>query len=185
MTRTTLASLHDAPAAGFDEPFEMMKSCHERVHRTLGLLRRLAAHLQVHGADPSAVSAAGDVLRYFDRASPAHHEDEERHVLPWLRSHGLAALADRLHDDHRRMAQAWTAVRDDLCQVAAGAWPADLAGPATDRWERFAHLYEVHIVIEEQEAYPPVVAALAAGELAAVGAEMAARRGVVRAADRS
>jgi hypothetical protein len=33
-----LASLIASPAAGFDQPFEMMTACHERVLRTLGLL---------------------------------------------------------------------------------------------------------------------------------------------------
>jgi hypothetical protein len=60
---TAAISLHPGPGAGFDEPFEMLGACHERVARMLGLLQRLQAHLQAQGADDSARSAAADVMR--------------------------------------------------------------------------------------------------------------------------
>ena len=85
MTQAIPLVLHAAPAAGFDEPFEMLAACHERVQRMLRLLRRLAAHLGEHGADAQAAQAAVDVMRYFDEAAPRHHDDEELHVLPRLR----------------------------------------------------------------------------------------------------
>ena len=106
--------LHRAPGAGFEQPFEMLGACHERVERMLALLERLAQHLPQHGADEQAAGAARDVMRYFDQAAPLHHEDEERHVFPALRASGrpeLAALAARLHEDHERMAAAWAALR--------------------------------------------------------------------------
>ena len=80
----------------------------------LDLTQRLAAHLLETGADASAQQAARDVMRYFDLAAPAHHEDEERHVLPQLREQGQAALADRLHADHALMSTTWATVRADL-----------------------------------------------------------------------
>ena len=81
---TTPLILHAAPAAGFDEPFELLAACHQRVERMLGLLQRLQPHLQAHGADRAGAEAARDLLRYFDLAAPHHHEDEELHVLPVL-----------------------------------------------------------------------------------------------------
>jgi len=110
---STRLTLHAAPAAGFDEPFEMLLGCHERVERMLGLLERLAAHLDTHGCDDAARQAAQDVMRYFDLAGPAHHEDEERHVLPLLAAGpdaALQALAQRLRQDHRAMTEQWRAV---------------------------------------------------------------------------
>ena len=44
VTRTP--SLSVAPAATFEQPFEMLVACHERVIRTLDLLQRLRAHLR-------------------------------------------------------------------------------------------------------------------------------------------
>ncbi|MDP4300479.1 hemerythrin domain-containing protein [Leptothrix discophora] len=171
---TVPASLHPSPAAGYDSPYEMLTSCHERVERMLGLLERLSEHVTRHGADTNARSAAADLLRYFDLAAPHHHEDEERHVLPRLEAHGHAALAERLRGEHRRMDQQWRALRPLLVTLTEGHAPAqglhDVAG--------FAALYRVHIAVEEDEAYPLTRPGLDAAALQAMGDEMARRRGV-------
>lgn len=174
---TSILNLHAAPAAGFDEPFEMLAACHQRVARMLGLLERLAAHLAAKGCDDSARRAAQDVMRYFDLASPAHHEDEERHVFPALLATGqpaLRALVQRLQQDHRAMAAQWQAVRADLLLVAAG----DRSGnDAAARWAAFASAYRGHIAAEEGQAFPVAQPLLDANTLTAMGREMAQRRG--------
>ncbi len=177
MNGPRLETLHAGPASGFDQPFEMLSACHERVRRSLALLLRLGEHLQRHGADAQAADAARTVMRYFDVAGPAHHEDEERHVLPWLAAHGHAALAARLHADHGRMATAWAGVRAALAQVAAGHWNVDASGGTLDDWHAFARLYDQHIDAEESQAYPPTAAAFDTAALARMGHEMAERRG--------
>ena len=104
MNKASPITLHAAPSAGFDEPFEMLQACHERVERMLGLLERLAAHLLDHGAEATAQRAAVDVMRYFDVAGPAHHEDEERHLFPRLLAQGSAELQQvvgQMQHDHR------------------------------------------------------------------------------------
>lgn len=179
---TASIPLHAGPAVGFDQPFEMLRACHERVRRSLGLLMRLHDHLRARGADEPARDAARDVLRYFDIAGPAHHEDEERHVLPRLRAAGgeAAVLAERLHADHRRMADAWAEVRADLLAVAGGdaGASADAVAARGARWQAFAELYDAHIVAEDGTAYPLVEAGVAETERAAMGDEMAGRRRV-------
>lgn len=169
------------PGAGFDQPFELLAACHERVQRSLALLRRLQAHLAVHGADTQARDAARDVMRYFDIAAPLHHEDEERHVFPALLAADAArhgGLVARLQDEHRRMATAWPAARAALQRVADGAWTPGEAPAAACAWDAFAALYGPHIAAEEQLAYPAVQAGCDAPARAAMGAEMAARRGL-------
>ncbi len=177
-----MTPLLPTPGAGFDQPFELLGACHERVQRSLALLQRLQAHLAVHGADAQAQSAARDVLRYFDIAAPLHHEDEERHVFPALLAADAARhgpLVARLQDDHRRMAAAWPAARAALQAVAGGRWDAgDGAGPAAQAWAAFAALYGPHIEAEERLAYPAAQALLDAAGVAAMGAEMAGRRGL-------
>ena len=185
---TSRLSLHAAPAAGFDEPIEMLLACHERVLRMLQLLQRLGGHLADRGIDGDARQAARDVLRYFDIAGPAHHEDEERHLFPALlaaaQPHRAARvqLVQRLHQDHEAMAQTWRLVRADLqavCDAGCGSEGllASLA-PARERWQQFAELYAGHIRAEEDEAYPAARALLDAPALQQMGREMAARRGV-------
>jgi hypothetical protein len=189
MTSSPL-TLHAAPAAGFDEPFEMLGGCHERVRRSLALLGRLEAHLQEHGADEAARQAARDVMRYFDLAAPAHHEDEERHVLPVLRRLGeaggegrpeLLRLAERLHADHERMAAAWVQARPSLAALGLGEpWQTGEAEACAAHWRAFAALYEDHLVAEDTVAFPAAAGQCDAATRHAMGQEMAARRGVRR-----
>lgn len=174
---TATIAFHRAPAAGFDEPFEMLAACHERVERMLGLLERLAAHVQQKGGDAEAAQAARDVMRYFDQAGPAHHEDEERHLFPALAADAArAADVRRLQDEHHAMVAQWAGVRADLVAVEGGA-PALPAG-ADARWAAFAALYRGHIVLEDGTVYPAARARLDAAAQAAMGEEMARRRGV-------
>lgn len=169
--------LHQAPAAGFDQPFEMLEACHERVQRMLQLLERLAAHLPVHGCDAQAAAAARDVMRYFDIAAPAHHEDEERHVLPALRAAGDEAFAAQIEQEHHELHRQWAALRRSLAEVAAGTWVG--TGPAEfGAWQQYAALYRAHAAAEEAIAFPAARAALDDAATAAMGREMAERRGV-------
>jgi hemerythrin-like domain-containing protein len=161
------------PAAGFDEPFAMLHACHERVERSLALLERLAVHLVQHGADVQARDAARDVLRYFDIAAPQHHEDEELHVLPALRAHDQAALADRIAADHVVMSAAWQSLRPWLLAIGQG----DVSVVMPDL-ARFTALYREHIALEEGSAFTRAQSVLDAAEQHAMGREMAQRRGV-------
>lgn len=175
-----LPGLH-APAAGFDEPFALLDACHDRVRRSLALLGRLAAHLRQRGADAAARDAAQDVLRYFSQAAPAHHEDEERHVLPLLQASGDAALqvlARRLLDDHADIRRAWSALEPQLRALATGlAVDAEAMHVAA---ADFLRAHDGHLEREDGLAFPAAarLAAAQPGQRAAMGREMAARRGV-------
>ena len=172
----------NAPAVGFDEPFAMLEACHERVQRTLTLLQRLRAHVGEHGADTQARQAARDVLRYFDIAAPLHHEDEEIHVFPLLLAQaapGVQALVQRLQQDHLHMTADWAAARAPLSALAEGQ-QAGFTGGDDAALDRFAARYASHIEAEESVAYPAAQALLATAALAAMGQEMAARRGAAR-----
>ncbi len=174
-------NLNEAPAAGFDQPFEMLQACHERVERMLGLFERLAAHLARCGGDAQARDAARDLLRYFDIAGPAHHEDEERHIFPRLNAQGLAsdaALVARLQREHRVMSHIWQRVRVDLQALAQERWSGARLALVQRRSRHFAALYRGHIRAEEAFAYPAARALFAPPELDAMGCEMAVRRGV-------
>lgn len=159
----------------------MLGACHDRVERVLGLLERLAAHLRDHGADTPARQAALDVMRYFDQAAPAHHEDEERHVFPVI-ARGpdleLAALVERLQAEHRELTRQWAALRLDLQRVSEGVPGALLDPAATQRWQVFAALNRRHVSDEEKLAYPAVRPRLDDVQLRMMGEAMARRRGL-------
>lgn len=175
-----LSSLVSAPAAGFEQPFEMLEACHERVQRMLALLARLRAHLRTHGADAQAQQAARDVMRYFDQAAPQHHHDEELHVFPPLLAAGdprIVAVVTRLQQDHLQMESRWGAARQVLALVGEGRIN-QLAPEDEAMLDAFAGPYEAHIQAEEEIAYPAAQALIAEPGRAAMGEEMMRRRGV-------
>lgn len=171
--------LHAPPAVGFDQPFEMLEACHERVRRSLALLARLIAHIDAHGHDEQSRAAAGDVLRYFDLAAPHHHEDEERHLFPLLLASGDAAtIADvqRLRADHERMGALWRELR-----VVLQAWAgAGAAGPveagARALAAAFQAVYDGHLPVEDGRVFPAARRCADAAAVIRMGEEMAARR---------
>lgn len=175
-------SFHNSPAAGFDEPFEMLQACHERVQRMLALLLRLAEHLNPHGADEQARQAAHDVMRYFDQAGPHHHEDEERHVFPPLlaqRDPAVVAVVIRLKQDHREMAVMWARVRAALSAlVEAGDDWAGFSAEDGQRFDAYDALYRRHLLDENGVVYPAARAVIRDEALQAMSADMMARRGV-------
>ena len=175
-----MGSLISTPAVGFEQPFEMLEACHERVERMLALLGRLREHLPGHGADANAQQAARDVMRYFDQAAPQHHRDEELHVFPPLLAQGdpqTLATVRRLQQDHLQMEAAWAQARQVLEAIGSGQLQA-LSKPDEAALDAFSSLYDDHIKAEEQVAYPAAAALLDASAIAAMGEEMMRRRGV-------
>jgi hemerythrin-like domain-containing protein len=173
-----LSSLGARPV-GFDQPFEMMEACHERLHRMLELLARLRGHLRAHGADDQARQAARDVMKYFDQAAPQHHRDEELHVFPPLLAgadEAMLQIISRLQQDHLQMESRWATARGWLDAVARGE-----LGSLTPRQEAdldaFSSLYATHIEAEEGVAYPAAREALGEDAVKLMGQEMATRRG--------
>jgi hemerythrin-like domain-containing protein len=147
----------------------------------LSLLARLRGYLPDHGADDNARQAARDVMRYFDLAAPHHHQDEELHVFPLLRSRGgpdLIALVERLHQDHLQMETRWREARRVLDAVASGTLQS-LGASDEAALDAFAGIYGEHIEAEEAIAYPAAAALLDQPAVAAMGEEMMRRRGAV------
>ena len=168
-----------SPGVGFEQPFEMLEACHERVQRSLALLQRLVDHVDRNGHDADSRSAARDVLRYFDIAAPLHHEDEELHVFPPLLERGGAdtvAAVRQLQQDHEAMSANWQAARALLQALAEGSQDS-FSAPDEALLARFAGVYAEHIRLEEDLVYPAARALLAPEAAQAMGAEMRRRRG--------
>jgi len=177
-----MSLLFPTPTAGFDEPFELLAACHDRVRRSLDLLQRLVQHVRDHGADDEARTAARDVLRYFNIAAPAHHEDEERHVFPLLRETGDPALIDaagRLHEDHVAMAATWARVAPHLEAIAEGVFDGQVTALA-DAAQAFKTLYDGHLELEDGSVFGAAQGVAPAERQRTMADEMAARRGVKR-----
>jgi len=172
-----------APSVGFEQPFEMLGACHERVQRSLDLLQRLCGHVRSQGADASARQAAHDVLRYFDVAAPLHHQDEELHVFPPLLAQAqaggdaaVAALVRQLQRDHVAMAQYWEVARVPLQALAQGELEAFMPEHEA-AFDRFTAQYVQHLRHEDDTVYPAARSALEPQTVRHMGQEMARRRG--------
>lgn len=170
----------ESPGVGFEQPFELLHACHDRVRRTLTLLDMLVDYVMTQGHDDKSRTAAERVLRYFDLAAPLHHEDEELHVFPPLLDNGDAALRDavqQLQSDHRRMQVLWAVLRGPLLSLAKAGMDAPLP-PESMRVDvaNFCALYERHIDLEENTVYPAASARLNEAGLCDMSQQMQARR---------
>ncbi|WP_349742237.1 hemerythrin domain-containing protein [Roseateles cavernae] len=162
------------PGSSYQQPFELLAACHERVERSLSLLTRLCEHLTTAGPDAVARDAARDVLRYFDIAAPLHHQDEELHVFPALASDAvLAPVCRRLLAQHREIEAQWQPLRALLQALD----PAELAALRRAA-EAFARLHDEHLRSENELVFPAARALLGEAQAQAMGIEMAARRGL-------
>lgn len=175
-----MPGLH-TPDAGFEAPFDMLGACHERVLRSLALLRRLVEHLGTQGCDEQARGAAHDVWRYFEIAAPAHHADEELHVLPRLRHSGepkLVEAAEQIHADHRQLEALWERLGPRLLALseATGSWDRSMLEPLAELADAFIAIHDRHVPLEDKLAFPAASARVDASELREIGLEMAARR---------
>ena len=170
-----------APAAIPEAPLEMLSACHARIERQCATLRRLVPHLQTHGADEEARTAAANVIRYFDSSTEHHHEDEEKDLFPALLESMagsdpvcLRELTEALTAEHRALDADWRRVRASLTQIAAGT----SAHLGSDDVEALVSRYERHIAREEQELLPMAARLLGDEDVARIGKAMRARRGI-------
>ena len=78
--------LHAGPAAGFDQPFELLEACHARMERSLALLERLGEHLATQGVDAQAREAAAWLSAEFPEHARAHRQRWMAGADQYLRS---------------------------------------------------------------------------------------------------
>ena len=74
------------PDSGFDDPIGMLKDCHRRIERFLGILCVVVNRVQgrsLIGEERDAVRAA---LQYFRTGGQRHTADEEESLFPRLRA---------------------------------------------------------------------------------------------------
>lgn len=180
MTRVTGISAPGTLGPSFEEPFEMLHACHQRMERMLQLLHKLRSHMRTSGADEQVRQAARDVMRYFDKAAPQHHRDEELHVFPMLigmQDEKLVRLVARLQLDHQQMSARWVATRSLLEEVESGT--RSRFNEADDAvLDDFAGQYADHIKAEEGLAFPAASDAMGEERLKEMSRDMMTRRGV-------
>ena len=72
--------------ATWAEPIEMLYACHSKVKRFCKQLQILPAYLAENGVNQAVKNDVQQILNYFNRSAPLHHEDEEQDFFPILAS---------------------------------------------------------------------------------------------------
>ncbi len=170
----TFESLSRTDAPSFDEPLEMLLACHGRVRDCCRQLDALPAHLAANGLDDAARNSIAGIVRYFDIAGPAHHQDEEDELFPIVRDslpHTLPRL-ERLHSEHLSLQQTWGQIRANLLALT----DAQPQLPDAPDISAFTALYRGHAQIEEEWLFPTAAGLLNQDQLRTAGQRMAKRR---------
>jgi hemerythrin-like domain-containing protein len=172
-------------APTFDDPIGMLRACHRRIERALDVMARVADREEQGALDGEAREALRATLHYFATGVPRHARDEEESLFPRLREQlaesgsalcGLEALeqehvtADAAHRDLERLGQ-------QLLDTGRFLDPLERER-FRERIRQLQALYAEHIRREDEEILPLAAAVIDAREQVAIGAEMAARRGI-------
>ena len=158
----------------------MLLECHERIHRHLGIARRLAdAGPEVPHAQ--LVEAALQLGRYWGVALPLHAEDEDLTLEPRLLlkrppTHVVEAL-DTMVRQHAAIEACLVVQLDAWAQVANdprrhAALRPELGAGA----ERLQELFDAHLALEENVIFPAARALLPSEVLHDMAREMRERR---------
>jgi hemerythrin-like domain-containing protein len=170
------------PESDFANPLGLLSDCHRRIERFLAILVTISE--KWNGAELTAEerTALDTALAYFRNAAPKHTSDEEDSLFPRLRaSQAALECLERLESDHQTASQDHEIV-DSLGSrwLKDGELTSEQALNLTQALSRLSNLYLKHIAIEDTELFPLAAKVLPAIELAAVGREMADRRGIRR-----
>ncbi len=164
------------PDSGFDDPLGILKDCHRRIERFLGVLCLVAERGTGRALSADEAEAARAALRYFRESGPRHNADEEESLFPRLQPAAeIVAQVERLEDEHSRSAQLHESVDRQFT-----VWLADGAPQDHDRLLRetaeLREMYAGHIRLEEDVVFPHAAAVLEPQVIAEMGEEFRARR---------
>ena len=167
-----------APSATLDTPVEHLTACHRRIEQRLDTLVAAAGHLE---SDlPGSLAAIANSLRFLDSNGVLHTEDEEVSVFPRLRptlSPQELAYVDSLELQHDE-AEAIYAELKRLVAALDSPTPEAIAQYRACA-ARLRTLYRAHIQSEDDILTRLARRSLRPADLAAISAEMRARRAPV------
>jgi hemerythrin-like domain-containing protein len=157
---------------------DLLLGCHQRIRHFTDVALRLATLAGATDAD--VASAAAAVHRYYTVGLPLHEADENETVYPRLArvaADELAAANQAMYDQHREL----DALIADLVPLWAELMQhprrlSELQPRLQPLTERLSQLWNTHLDLEEATVFPAMGGSLSAADLAAMAAEMRARR---------
>jgi hemerythrin-like domain-containing protein len=168
------------PDSGFDDPIGMLKDCHRRIERFLGILCQVARQAQGRGLNADERRAVEAALRYFDESGPRHNLDEEDSLFPRLRAMKAAEVLEKVKRLETEHGEAGVLHRE--AGQLYSKWMVE-RGLSADKGmrlqtiaEELQRLYREHIHIEEDVVFPVAAKLLDRDAVAAMGSEFRIRR---------
>ncbi|MEX4490402.1 hemerythrin domain-containing protein [Haemophilus influenzae] len=133
--------------ATWNEPIEMLYACHSKVKRFCRQLSILPDYLEKHGYTQAVLNDVEQILSYFNRAAPLHHDDEELDFFPQLVKVAPQAQStiDELEQQHKNLYENWNALSAQLEELIS----EQRQNIDEHLIERFIQGYERHITLEE------------------------------------
>lgn len=179
-----LVSIGKKPESDFDDPVGILRDCHKRITYFLNTLAFAATKFQGLALPRNVQDPVLNSLRYFREAAPNHNADEEQSLFPRVRSsispdQSATILMSSLEDEHQ-----WAETQHEIADSLFHAWIANGAINDVESERLVSTLaglqsfYAEHIQHEEQTIFPLAEESLSRSEIASVGVEMAARRGL-------
>lgn len=169
----------------FSHPTGLLSDCRRRIEMFLESLDAVGRVID-HPANGETRDALRSALRYFRESAPKHTADEEESLFPRLRqvddARAQSALRklEQLEKDHvvAKLLHAEVERLGQMYLSTGSLSPAD-AADFCKAIANLQYLYRQHIDIEDQLVFPIAARVLRQGEQAAIGQEMAARRGII------
>jgi len=169
----------------FSDPLGLLSDCHRRIEHFLAVLIRVCDGTKGGSLDPEQRVALEKALAYFRDAAPKHTADEEESLFPRLHAtvfdqpDSLMTSLVCLEQEHEVAARDHQVVDElGLRWLNEGALAGRDSQALSEALARLNELYSLHIEIEDRELFPLAARLLGPDELAAVGREMAGRRGI-------
>jgi hemerythrin-like domain-containing protein len=167
----------------FTDPLGLLSDCHRRIEHFLAVLIRLCDKAKGGSLEADERELLDKASTYFRNAAPKHTADEEQSLFPRLRASAeseapLARLTE-LEFEHV-LAARWHEIVDSLATrwLSEGSLASEQSVSMTHALKRLSEIYGRHIAVEDRELFPLANRLLRPDELAAVGREMAERRGL-------
>jgi hemerythrin-like domain-containing protein len=166
----------------FNDPLGLLSDCHRRIEHFLDILIKICDGAAGAPLDAEHAAMLDKATTYFRNSAPKHTADEEDSLFPRLRAAGAAkptldCLA-QMELDHQAASRDHDSV-DLICRrwLTDGELAIEALAQLKQALQRLSRTYARHIAIEDNELFPLASRVLGAGDLAAVGMEMAERRG--------
>jgi hemerythrin-like domain-containing protein len=170
-------STHSADSSS--DPIGLLLACHERIRQHLTLAQRI-----VDAMDPTASElseSASSLVRYFERALPLHHHDEQELLLAALRMHPLPSSIDEalsvMCAEHavidpalEAAIQLWRRLRDEPLQLSS------LREELMQKTLLVSTLLLAHLEREERDIFEPATRLLSEEDKRSLTQQMRQRR---------